>query len=208
MGNQTSMQNIRVGDMTVSIPTEYAQLNRMPEDPPHMVAYATQTDQADCMMFLQPIPKEQAMPFENERAVINGIHRSLADDQGLIEVVGGTTDAKRNVIWSIVKTVSQNEGVQYGLTLHLSYEKSMLQIQAFATETGIMGMREAQVYEFARRKGWIDEQGSGWSRDPYDDDYHTGILMNLSEDPRFDDAFPHHPLSVIRKLVLMIIGYN
>ncbi|WP_133122370.1 hypothetical protein [Bifidobacterium simiarum] len=202
------MQNIEVGNLTVSIPVEYARLNRMPDDPPQMVAYATQTEQADCVMFLQPIPAEHAMPFNDERAVINGIHQSLADDQGLIEVVSGTTDAKRNVIWSIVKTVSRTEGAQYGLTLHLAYPESVLQVQAFANETGITGMRDAQIYELARKRGRVDEQGRGWTRDPYDDDYRRGILMNLSEDDQFDDAFPDHPLSVIRRLAGMLIGYN
>ncbi|MBW3088131.1 hypothetical protein KIH77_05225 [Bifidobacterium sp. 82T24] len=202
------MQMVTVGDVDVAIPQAFSRLNRMPDDPPEMTAYATQTEQSTCMMFLQPVPSDQAMPFGNEQAVKDGIHQSLGDDQGLIEVVSGTTRARRNVMRSIVKTVSQTEGVQYGLTLHLDCSGFVLQVQGFANEAGATGIREAQVYEFARRHGWIDDQGQGWSRDPYDANYRHGILMNLSEDSRFDDSFLDHPLSVIRQLTLMLVRYN
>ncbi|KAB7790734.1 hypothetical protein [Bifidobacterium leontopitheci] len=202
------MQTVTVGGFDVAIPQAFSRLNRMPDDPPEMTAFATQTEQSTCLMFLQPIPANQAMPFGDEQGVEDGIHQSLGDDQGLIEVVSGTTDAKRDVIWSIVKTVAHTEGVQYGLTLHLRLPGFALQVQAFADEAGVTGIREAQVYEFARRHGWIDDEGRGWSRDPYAADYRHGVLMNLSEDSRFDDSFPDHPLSVIRNFVSMLIAYN
>ncbi|NMM99730.1 hypothetical protein G1C96_0308 [Bifidobacterium sp. DSM 109958] len=202
------MQQVTVGGIDVAIPHAFSRLNRMPDDPPDMTAYGAETPQATCVMFLQPIPADHAMPFGNEQAVADGIHRSLGDDQGLIEVAGGATDAGRNVIWSIVKTVSQTEGAQYALTLHLDCGGFALQAQAFASEAGATGIREAQVYEFARQHGWIDDQGRGWSRDPYDAEYRRGILMNLSEDSQFDDAFPDHPLSVVRSLASAIVGCN
>ncbi|WP_094664561.1 hypothetical protein [Bifidobacterium tissieri] len=201
-------QTVPIGGFNVAIPQGFSRLNRMPDDPPEMTAYATQMEQSAYVLFLQPIPADHAMPFGDVQAVEDGIHQALGDDQGLIEVVSGTTDAKRNVIWSIVKTVSQSEGVQYGLTLHPDCPGFVLHVQGFANEAGTTGIREAQVYEFARRHGWIDNQGQGWSCDPYDANYRHGILMNLSEDSRFDDFFPNHPLSVVRKFILMLIRYN
>ncbi|RSX53042.1 hypothetical protein [Bifidobacterium samirii] len=203
-----NMQRVSVRGLSILIPQMLDRLDRLPDDPPEMTAFAGQTGQAACVVFLQPIPPDRSMPFGDERAVVDGIHRTLAGDQGLIEVVGGTADSGRSVMWSIVKTVSQEDGVQYGLTLHLDCAGFVVQVQAFASEVGVTGIREAQVYEFARQHGWVDEHGHGWARDPYDDGYGRGVLMNLSEDDGFDDSFPEHPLSVVRAFVSAFVGCN
>lgn len=39
----------------------------------------------------------------------------------------------------------------------------------------------------------------GWMRDPYDESIHLPLMMNLSELEEFDEMFPEHPLSRLRK---------
>lgn len=48
----------------------------------------------------------------------------------------------------------------------------------------------------------------GWFKDPYDPDWKMGFLMNTSENRMFDDAFPEHPLSMLRSLVSFIADNN
>ncbi|WP_298047853.1 hypothetical protein [uncultured Bifidobacterium sp.] len=41
-----------------------------------------------------------------------------------------------------------------------------------------------------------------------DGDYARGVLMNMSEDERFDQDFPEHPLSVERGLRDALVALN
>ena len=59
------------------------------------------------------------------------------------------------------------------------------------------------------REGIISAQDrSKWSADPYSPDFRAGALMNLSEQEKFDEAFPSHPLSELRSFVSAFISEN
>jgi hypothetical protein len=75
-------------------------------------------------------------------------------------------------------------------------------------ERGITGIRDATVHEYALREGIIKEMGKGWMKDPYDENFKKGILMNISEQSRFDRSFPDHPLTQLRYLVSYILENN
>jgi hypothetical protein len=45
-------------------------------------------------------------------------------------------------------------------------------------------------------------------KDPYDEKFDRGILMNLSEKREYDYSFPNHPLSEMRRLIDYIIDNN
>ena len=45
---------------------------------------------------------------------------------------------------------------------------------------------------------------AGWTKDPYDESYRRGALMNLSELEEFDEQFPGSALSMCRELVKAI----
>ena len=47
-----------------------------------------------------------------------------------------------------------------------------------------------------------------WKRDPYDANRENGILMNWTEDEKFDPLFPNHPLSEMRRFVKFVIENN
>lgn len=57
-------------------------------------------------------------------------------------------------------------------------------------------------------EGMVGENLEGWAKDPYDENVAEGMLMNLSEQRAIDEAFPNHPLSVIRQLADFIIDNN
>ena len=73
------------------MPERYELLKSLPEDPPYTRSFGFQTPGALCYVITRPIPAGSAMPFDDSRSVIDGIHQALADDQGLIAVEKGKT---------------------------------------------------------------------------------------------------------------------
>jgi hypothetical protein len=199
---------INVKDViTVSIPDEYQKLNAMPEDPKDSVAYGKQTSSADCFVLMFPINSESSMPFNNEKEIIDGIHNSLADDQGLIEVKTGLTQLNNKFVYSIVKTKLNPSGVQYTLIMNIDFGIEVLNVQAYFSELGMTGQRDSAVLNKLISEGVImPPDMSKWRKDPYDINYSKGLLMNLSESREYDNAFSNHPLSEIRKLINNIIN--
>ena len=92
--------------------------------------------------------------------------------------------------------------------MHLVKNGLALCIKGQFKERGTTGVRDATVYEYARRENLVTETGKGWFKDPYDENYTKGLVMNLSEDRKYDYSFPKHPLSELRKLIAYIIENN
>lgn len=195
----------------VQIHDRFEQVKSLPEDPPYSRAFCYATSGAECFALVYPIPEEQAMPYGNPRAVIDGIHRILRDDQGLIEVEGGITAAGRYFLYSMVKTLRNSDGVQYFLRMNIEYPECTMQIQSFFDETGTTGVRDSMVYLLLSRQGEVKttEKGmEGWASDPYDPSYTRGVCMNCSERREFDAQFPQHPLSEMRRFAAELIRMN
>lgn len=191
-------QNVIIGGKVVSIPNYYQRVESMPEDPEGSVPFAVQTENAMCVVFLYPVDESQSLPRRKE-ALVNGIRQYLGENQGLIQV-----DAGEDYAYSIVKTLKEQGGVQYILTLQRFYPEFILNIQGYFEEIGVTGIRDNMVYEYCRRQGLVGNDGdsfAGWARDPYDEKVTTGALMNLSELKQFDEKFPGFPLSMCREFL-------
>lgn len=205
--------NLTGAPMHITMPDNLQRLKSLPEDPQDLVVYGMQTQQAMCIVKVQPVGSEDLMPFDDNQSVIDGIHQCLEENQGLIEVNNGKTKRGLSYVYSIVKSMKQPHGVTYFLTMHISNYGQAISIRGDFDEIGTTGIRDANVFEFCRQKGYVtfDEANrkyKGWTQDPYDDNYTTGALMNLSEDSAFDEAFPDHPLSQLRKAIAFIINNN
>ncbi len=150
----------------VAMPSWFREMNPMPEDPPDSEVYGYETPEAGCFVMCRPIPPEHAMPYDAPQAVIDGIHRELGDDQGLIEVEGGRTGAGRRYLYSIVKTLNHSYGgVQYCMTMHIEYPECAVQVQGFFDELGTTGVRDCMVYTLLSQEGTVrttDEGIEGW----------------------------------------------
>lgn len=89
--------------------------------------------------------------------------------------------------------------MQYTLTLHAPG----LHVQGYFSEGAMTGQRDAVVLELLRRGGTVSVGTGGlegWMRDPYSGST-VGFLMNRSEEPRYDEMFPGHPLTQCRIVV-------
>lgn len=195
---------IEVGGVALVLPGAYQRLDAMPGDAPGSVALGMEAEGARCFLMAEPIEATDAMPFEDDAPVIDGIHEALADDQGLVEVGHGTTRDGMPYVYSVVKTAQEPSGVQYSLTLHVSGGEGIASFQGFYDETGVTGMRDTVIFDRYRARG---SKGS-WRADPYDPERTEGNLMNLSERPEYDPAFPGHPLTLARAFVAFLAENN
>lgn len=193
----------------INLPNDYVKIDTLPEDPKDSETYAVQTNSFSAYIMTFPISNERAMPFDNTEAIIQGIHKALGDEQGLIEVKNGVTHKSSPYVYSIVKSHKQPSGMQYILALDIKEENRVTHIQGYFDEMGVTGQRDALVLNLLVNEGKLDfPPTSGWMEDPYDKTYDKGIPMNMSEKEEYDKMFPDHPLSQLRAVVRYIEENN
>ena len=195
----------------IILPEQYGKVKSLPEDPPMSETYMFDSAGTQAFVQVYPIPLPYAMPFEEPEKVIAGIRSKLSEDQGIIQVENGGTKANCRYIWSIVKTLKKPSGIQYTLTMHIEREECVMHLQGYFDENGKTGLRDFVVFDRLSHKKAIrvTKKGiDGWMKDPYDPAYTRGVLMNLSEQQKYDELFPDHPLSVLRQLIRDIVEQN
>ena len=178
------------------IPKEYQKLNALPEDPEECVTYGKQTEGSLCIVSVYPILSSNAMDFNGKESLIDGIHRSLAVNQAIIEVDSGFLDSGKRYIYSLIKTKLKPSGVQYFLLMHIQESSRVTAVKAFFDEQGITGIRDNMVLElyYQKQPNFSLDQ---WTFDPYDSKFKADYKMNLSEQAMFDDYFPNFIFSFL-----------
>ena len=198
------LQQVKIGEMDISIPAYYGEMKAQPDDPENAKVFAVCSEHTMCFIRIYTIEEGAAMPL-NQDAVIQGIHDCLAENQGLIQVECG-----KNYIYSIVKTHrGEMGGVQYTLTLDMKSDGCILHVQGFFDEDGMTGIRDTMVLELCHREGLVGKEDDffyGWMSDPYDANYKRGLLMNLSEREEYDEMFPDFPLSLCSELARTLVA--
>ena len=186
----------------LNLPKEFQPVRNRPTDPANCESFMMQNSNTLAFLQVFPIDVNSTMPFLNPQEVIDGIHRTLKDDQALIEVENGSFGDSR-FIYSIIKNLHKESltGIQYFMLMHVLVEGCAFAVQGFFDEFGTTGVRDSVVFELMMRTKETDTDLNGWQRDPYDKDFNRKFLMNLSEERRFDKLFPEHPLSVCRNFI-------
>ena len=187
----------------LDLPKEFQPVRNRPTDPVNCESFMMQNSNTAALLQIYPIEVGGTMPFQNPQSVIDGIHRTVKDNQALIEVENGIFDSSA-FIYSIVKTLHEQKftGVQYFMLMHVLIDGQAFAVQGFFDEIGITGARDNTVWPLLVNLKEIDpKKNDGWCRDPYDKTIKRTYLMNISEEKRFDKLFPEHPLSVCRKFI-------
>ncbi len=75
-----------------------------------------------------------------------------------------------------------------------------------AGETGTTGVRQAIITAELMNSGQLTvaEYQRSWAQDPYDPEYgavNRSVLRFMSDDKRYDERFPAHPLSKVRRVL-------
>ncbi len=154
---------------------------------------------------------EDAMPFDKE-SLINQIHSSLSENQGLIEVGTGCNPRGFDYIYSIIKTYHQDRlNVNYCVRMNIKNGDELIDMTGSFFEILMTGERSAMGWNLAMNAGFECEdnkdgfpQIKGWAKDPYDPNYTKGCLMIMPERSGLDGLFPYDPLTQARELVLAL----
>ncbi|MBR4737835.1 MAG: hypothetical protein IK051_09245 [Rhodocyclaceae bacterium] len=192
-------KTVTIGTMQFAIPEYFQQVDSTPDAPPQSVPFMTKSENALCLVIAYPIPPEFSMPLDSE-VLASLMYDEIDKNQGLIQVGAG-----KDHVFGIVKALKPEGGIQYILALERHYdEDTILRIQGFFDEEGITGLRDTTVYELCRREGTVgseDDPFCGWREELYDDSYAVEAQKNLSEEEKYDEMFPAHPLSMCRAFV-------
>lgn len=130
----------------------------------------------------------------------------LANNGGIIEIELIELQSLP-VIRTIFKFPQQPKGMTYLASLTIPFGKFSYVLKIQAPEVGMTGIRDSVVLNklMSTQEVSLDKNGmTGWSNDPYQQDYVGGTLMNKSEDAKYDLEFPAHPLSAARLLLTEI----
>lgn len=214
----------RTDDEPVKIPEEYDRIDTMkiPDVgvPENTFGYTIATGNATGIVLCYPVSAESAMPFDEPNKLIDFLHDSMNDNQGIIEVQNGDCKNGGKYVYYLMKYRRSADNIMLGggyqLNFNFIIDDTIYFISGSFDEAGITGMRDSTAYALilnAKRDAGdeIDVETfmeNGWFRDPYDPDYKKGFLMNLSEKPELDELFPEHPLSVARALVKFVVENN
>lgn len=107
----------------------------------------------------------------------------------------------------IFKIPMQPAGMIYVGSFTIPFRDKSYVVKLQCPERGVTGMRDTTVFASFATFGEDEEDFNpfkGWAKDPYDETVTTGALMNLSEDEKYDEKFPEHPLSRLRKYLRQI----
>lgn len=136
-------------------------------------------------------------------AELRACYRKVAEahDIALVEADSVLLDGVR-AVRTIFKARLDPRGFAFLGSFTLPFADSSLVIKVQSLEQGITGMRETTVFSMCADQFEFDdatEKMIGWEQDPYDPDYKSGFLPNHADQAQYDEQFPEHPLSKVRR---------
>ena len=147
------------------------------------------------------------LPSVSDETAVRGWCRALAESRaaGLIEV-RVTAGALGATVGLIYKRLQKPAYIFTGMLLVPSQTHIWT---AVAGECGTTGVREAVITGELLNAGklTIESYESSWARDPYEPNYRgvdRSVLRFVSDDECYDEQFPEHPLSKIRRVLAML----
>lgn len=205
-------------------PENYGNLNKPLTDelPKPNVGCGIHTTMCQGLIFSWIVTSEQAMDYDDVEDTITSIRQYLTEDSGIVECKNGVTKKGHKYIYNIQKMRCSEEGmltpeVSYNLNFNVNVDGIDYFINGNYGEIGMTGMRDSMgftMFQNAVKQQNPDEEYTTedimqmFFKDPYDENYKEGFLMNISENDFLDEEFPDHPLSMLRKYVQWVIENN
>lgn len=161
------------------------------------------------------LPPLREVPAPSQVDELQHYCRSLVEDHdaGLIEVITGDEPTAKEFAY-IYKRLRTPAFTFYGVVVS-PVAGGTWYWMIIAGERGATGAREAVVAGRLLEEGkmTIEEYQTSWAQDPYDPSYcavDRSTLRYLSDGEEYDNAFPDHPLTKVRRevkrLLLLRIG--
>ncbi len=108
------------------------------------------------------------------------------------------------IVREIAKQPQNPKGMSYKGAIYIPMGDTNFIIRVWCFEVGVTGMRDSVIASKLAGEGFVMDPSSpdwgGW----WLDEYGLGpapIRKNLSEDAKYDQMFPDHPLSITRNLL-------
>lgn len=150
-----------------------------------------------------------------ERGLLKSVHDSFAGHRaGLIEgaIIEPPLLAGERVLYLVAKVFREEDGMVYMAMLRIPLVSGGFDVAVQGADRLMTGEREAAVLRGraprppgiaalegrATDSAWITDLFGGGGSDPW--------LPNQADDVGYDDAFPSHPLSVVRRVCAGIIA--
>lgn len=205
LNNNTTISNDI--NKKINVPSDFMLLN-FSNTTSDFIQYKKHTDSAYCLARIYLEEKQKALPFDTNN-IINKLHNVLTDDKGLVEVKSGITKNGGRYVYYIIKKQKNSFSMEYDLLMNIDINDELFCVQTKFSEEGITGKRDSVILNDLANKGIVSlPDMNGWFRDPYDENHKKGLLMNLSEKEEYDNIFPYHPLSELRRFIKYIIENN
>jgi hypothetical protein len=105
----------------------------------------------------------------------------------------------------IYKRLNRNAFTYTGMLLMPAGDQRLV-LTTVDAERGTTGVREAIITAELFEAGELttEQYEQSWAQDPYDPTYHgvdRQVLRTVSDDERYDEQFPDHPLSRVRRIL-------
>ncbi len=108
------------------------------------------------------------------------------------------------VVKTIFKVSQEEYGMIYIASLTLPFEDYSFVVKIQTVESGMTGLRDSVILNKLLESGEVlfeNQEIKNWFSDPYDSDFKQGVLMYKSEDEKYDNEFPDHPLTIARRMI-------
>jgi hypothetical protein len=130
---------------------------------------------------------------------------------GLIEAEAVASDRGPGVRY-VYKTPHM-AGFRYTGVLIVPTSKGTVRWTFTAPEGEMTGGREAVITVQLMSEGTLSLENyeSSWAQDPYDPEYcgvDSRTLRYISDDPKYDELFPAHPLTAVRAVLRDLLSYD
>lgn len=145
------------------------------------------------------------LPYLNEIDVVREFYRKelSAHKGGLIEVNTKEIESYKT-IKTLFKISQEPTGISYLASLTFPFKNHSFVIKIQALEFGMTSKRETETTNYLLKNKELTPSGDSyleWERDPYKSDFKEGLLMNLSEQKKYDSVYANHALSKARQLL-------
>lgn len=157
-----------------------------------------------------PLPPDIAVSLGRLDELRRSYRDGLGNGRGLVELdVREVFDLR--AVWLIFKVRQNPTGMTYVESLTLPFQEFSYVLKVDCAETGTTGVRDAVVFAMEQQSGRVKfnspaEFPLGWTQDPYDPSFRSPVMRNLSDDERYDERFPDHPLSRARRLLTSMLS--
>ncbi len=165
-------------------------------------------DQGDFLSLVIP-NQPLGLPQLSDEVALQQIFRRLAENRGagLIEV-RVSTGQLGSTVSVIYKRLLMPSYAYTGMLFAAGAEPPQVWT-IVAEERGTTGLREATITTELFNAGsmTIQDHERSWAKDPYDSEYDgvdRSVLRFVSDDESYDERFPQHPLTKVRRILAVL----